>query len=381
MHIGVSAWRLQGQRFGIGRYIEYLLKNWNAMLAPDDRVTVFTHEPLDTRSLGLSEAFCNRVIQPALTNALWENVLLPRAAGNVDVLFGPSYTLPLFGRRPSVVTIHSVDEVADVHALWPSLIYAQKYRLSARRADMVITNSHSVTKRVCEVYGIPEHKVATIWLGADEAFRPIDDESRLRAARIRHIGRDRPYILFAGGLSRRRNVPMLIEAFSILKKRDGIPHALLLFGANRGRVPFREIAERHGVSDSVIQTDGRVHEHRELVDVYNAASLYVLPSSSEGFSLTLAEALSCGTPVITVNCAALGEVAHGYALTIDSPNLHDLTEAMATVLKDPAVARALTAKGLERAKELRWDRTARKTLDVLREVASHRIIATDSVLH
>ncbi len=370
MHIGVSAWRLHGQRFGIGRYIEYLLKQWTTMLAAGDRVTIFTRDPFDPGTLGLSSAFTNQVIRPALTNALWENLLLPRAARHLDVLFGPSYTLPLFYRGRSVVTIHSVDEAAGVHSLWHQMTYSQKYKFSARRADMVISNAQSTTDRIHSAYGIALSKIVTIWLGADDAFRPIEDEALLRATRMRWIGTDRPYILFAGGLSRRRNVPMLIEAFSILKKREGIAHALLLFGANRGGVPFREVAQRCGVSDSVFQTDGRVNEHRELAAVYNAASVYVLPSSSDGFSLTLAEALSCGTPAITVNCSALGEVAHGYALTIETANLEDLTNAIGSVLRDPDKARTLRTRGLERAKELKWDLTARKTLDVLRQVAS-----------
>jgi glycosyltransferase involved in cell wall biosynthesis len=370
MHIGVSAWRLNGQHLGIGRYIEYILKYWNTMLEPEDRVTLFTRETLDPQALGLSSAFTTRVLKPALTNALWENLLLPSAARHMDVLFGPSYTIPLRYRGPTVVSIHSVDEGAAAVSPWHRLTYSQKYKLSARRADMVIANAQSTSERLQSVYGIPEKKIAVIWLGADEAFRPIEDQALLRAARIRLIGADRPYILFVGGLSHRRNVPMLIEAFSILKKRDGIPHALLLFGANRGGVPFREVAERCGVGDSVFQTDGMVREHRELVEVYNAASVYVLPSESEGFSLTLAEALSCGTPVVTVNCAALGEVAHGYAMTIERPELTALTEAIRQVLTEPDTAQTLRAKGLERATQLRWDRTARQTLDVLRQVAS-----------
>lgn len=370
MHIGVSAWRLHGQRFGIGRYIEYILKHWNTMLGPEDRVTVFTRTPFDPGSLGLSGAFRTQVVRPALTNALWENLLLPSAARHVDVLFGPSYTVPLLSPIRSVVTIHSVDEAAGALPFSHRLTYSQKYKLSARAADMVISNARSTSERIHTVYGIPESKIATIWLGADDAFRPIDDEALLRATRIRLVGADRPYILFAGGLSRRRNVPLLIEAFSILKKQHDIPHALLLFGANRDGIPFREVAERCGVADSVIQTDGKVREHRELSEVYNAASIYVLPSTSDGFSLTLAEALSCGTPVVTVNCAALGEVAHGYGLTIDTPELETLTHAMLRVLTEPGLAQTLRARGLERVKELRWDRTARQTLDVLRRVAS-----------
>ncbi len=372
MHIGVSAWRLNGQRLGIGRYIEYLLQSWNTILGPGDRVTLFTREHLDPRTLGLSSAFTTRVLKPALTNALWENLLLPHAARDVDVLFGPSYTLPLWSRLPSVVVIHSVDEDAGAWSRWHRLTYSQKYRLSAKHADRVIANAQSTSDRIRDVYGIPAGKIETIWLGADEAFQPMHDPARLSAARIRLVGADRPYILFAGGLSNRRNVPMLIEAFSLLKKREGIPHALLLFGANRGGVPFRAVAERCGVADSVFQTDGVVREHRELVEVYNAASVYVMPSLSEGFSLTLAEALSCGTPVVTVNCAALGEVAHGYALTIERPELQALAGAIGRVLADPALAADLRARGVERAKALRWDRTARRTLAVLRQVAARQ---------
>lgn len=373
MHIGVSAWRLHGQRLGIGRYIEYILKHWSTMLASDERVTLFTREPLDLEALGLTRAFTTRILRPPMTNALWENLLLPRAARDVDVLFGPSYTLPLLYRGRSVVAIHSVDE-AERGALppWHLMTYTQKYKLSARRADMVIVNAQSTGERVHAVYGIPEEKIEVIWLGADEAFHPIDDAALLSATRRRLVGADRPYILFVGGLSHRRNVTMLIEAFGLLKKRDGFPHALLLFGTNRGQIPFREVAERCGVADSVFQTDGIVREHRELAAVYNAADVYVMPSASDGFSLTLAEALSCGTPVVTVNRAALGEVAHGYALTIEEPELGALAGAIRRVLTEPDTARALRAKGLERARELRWDRTARRTLDVLRRVAARR---------
>ena len=370
MHIGVSAWRLHGQRLGIGRYIEYLLKHWSGMLDADERVTLFTREPLDVGPLGLTPAFTVRVVGPAMTNALWENLLLPRAARDVDVLFGPSYTVPLIAGPPSVVSIHSVDEAGGALSLWHRLTYSQKYKLSARRADKVIVNARSTGERVSALYGIPKEKIEVIWLGADEAFRPIDDERLLSATRRRLVGADRPYILFAGGLSRRRNVPMLIEAFSVLRRNEGIPHALLLFGANRGNIPFREVAQRCGVADSVFQTDGIVAEHRELAEVYNAAAVYVLPSSSDGFSLTLAEALSCGTPVVTVNRAALGEVAHGYAMTIEEPEVGALTDALRRVITDAGTAQMLRTKGLERARDLRWDKTARRTLDVLRAVAA-----------
>lgn len=370
MHIGVSAWRLYGQRLGIGRYIEYLLKYWRAELEPSDRVSIFTHAPFEPASLGLTPAFASRRVRPKMTNALWENLLLPWVARDVDVLFGPSYTLPLTSAGASVVVLHSLDEAQEgVHSLWHQMTYSQKYRLSAKRADKVIVNAHSSKHRVQEHYGIPDDKIEVIWLGADAAFQPIDDENVLRETRVRYFGVDRPYVLFAGGMSKRRNVPMLLEAFSILRKRYDIPHGLLFVGPNRGKIPFAKLVQEHEIADRVVQTDGVFAHHHELVPIYNAADLYVLPSSSEGFSLTLAEAMSCGIPVVTVNVAALGEVAHGYGLTIEKPDVDALAGAMYKVLSEPETSRLLRAQSLERAQLLRWNVTAQRTLDVLRQVA------------
>lgn len=371
MRVGVSAWRLSGQRLGVARYIEYLLKYWSTMLEEEDRCTLYVHEPADTALLDLSSAYDARLVRPRLTNALWENLLLPFSARNLDVLFGPSYTLPLAYRGRSVVSIHSVDEVQPgAHSLWHQLTYTQKYRLSCRRADRVIVNAVSTKERVHEAYGVPEAKIDVIWLGADDGFQPVDNPDLLRATRIRLVGADRPYVLFAGGLSRRRNVPMLLEAFGILKREEKIPHALLLFGPNRSKLPLDDLTRRFGIENDVVQTDGRVAHHHELVPVYGAADLFVLPSSSEGFSLTLAEAMSCGVPVVTVNRAALGEVAYGYACTIEEPRVDALAGAMYSVLSDENRSRELRAKSLERAKSMRWRETARRTLDVLRRVAA-----------
>jgi glycosyltransferase involved in cell wall biosynthesis len=223
--------------------------------------------------------------------------------------------------------------------------------------------------RVHERYGVPLDRIDAIWLGADEVFRPLDAPDLLASTRRRYVGDDRPCILFVGGLSRRRNVPMLIQAFGLLKARHRIPHRLLLVGSNRAQLPLEELARQAGVEHDVVQTDGAFTHHRELVPIYNAADVFVLPSSSEGFSLTLAEAMSCGTPVVTVNRASLGEVAHGYGMTIDEPDVEALADALYRVLASETVKRDLRAKSLERAQSFRWADTARRTLDVLRRVA------------
>jgi len=369
VHIGVSAWRLAGQRLGIGRYIEYLLKHWATQLQPDERATLFVHEPLAEPLRALAPAIDSVLVRPRLTNALWENLLLPWHARGVDVLFGPSYTLPLTWRGPTVVSIHSVDEAEKgAHPRWHDLTYGTKYRLSARRADMVIVNSESTRIRVIEHYRIPADRVVAIWLGADEAFRPLDDPAEASATRRKYVGDDRPYVLFVGGLSRRRNVPVLMEAFGRLRRERDIPHALLLVGPNRAGLPLEALARQFGITGRFVQTDGRFARHADLAPIYRAADAFVLPSLSEGFSLTLAEAMSCGTPAITCNRATLGEMAHGHALTIDDPTVETVADALGRVLEGEDLRRTLRARELERAKAFDWAVTASRTLEVIRRV-------------
>lgn len=370
MRIGVSGWRLSGQALGVSRYTEYLLKNWQGMLGPADDLTLFVSAPLsDARTAAFGRATVKE-IRPRLTNALWENLLLPRHATGIDVMFGPSYTLPLTYSGRSVVAIHSADEAGKRVPDWRRVTFELKYKLSARKADRVIVNANTVKQGVVESYGIPASKVDVVWLAADGAFRPLDDPDLMRATRIKFLGADRPYIVFVGGLSARRNVPMLLRAFSILKSTDKIPHALLLVGPNRGNVPLEQLVSELRIGDSVVQTDGRFADHRELVAVYNAADVYVNPSSSDGFSLTLIEAMSCGTPVITINGSALGEVAHGHAVTLETPELDALTHALRQVLGNPDFRRSVGRRCLERSRDFSWDKTARQTLDVLRAVAN-----------
>ena len=160
MNIGVSAWRLCGQRLGIGRYIEHLLKQWNTMLQPEDRVSVFVNKPDHNLAETLSGQFAFETVRPKLTNALWENLLLPRHTNDTDVLFGPSYTLPLRYGGKSVVAIHSVDEAEPgAQPWWYHYTYSQKYRLSAKRASRVVTNAQSTKERICSHYGVADDKV------------------------------------------------------------------------------------------------------------------------------------------------------------------------------------------------------------------------------
>jgi len=369
---GFNALRLAGQRFGIGRYIEYVLKHMNPILQPDERVVVYVREPWDKESIGLSDAFEVRVLPSRLPGVWWENLVLSRHWRETDVLFCPSYTVPLTYRGKLVVATHSVNEILPgAHSFWYQLTYRQRNKLSARKADAVIVPMPSAKADVEKLYGIPPEKIDVVPEGVDDAFVPLEDEQALREARLRYLGSDSPYILFVGKFSHRRNIPALVTAFAEVKHRNGIPHKLLLFGKNVHNLPLKQMAADLGVADSVVELNVPLADHRDVIPVYSGADLFVHPTAYEGFSLTICEAMACGAPVITVGRGAVGEIVDGAALTVDEPTPELLADAMHRVLGDSELRASLRARALERSKLFRFSECARGTLEVLRRVAAH----------
>lgn len=369
MRLGIDGQRLHGQRLGIGRYIEYLVQCWGEQKRPDDQITLFLRGagPHDFPS---SNGVRLAPLAPALTGQLWQNLVLGRHLSTLDVLFCPSYTVPVTRRGRFVVATHSVEEAVPGSLPWHyHYTYAPLFRTSARRASCVIVPSALVRDQVREVYGVPDEQIVVVPQGADERFRPSTSPEADRRARVRFVGTDRPYLVFVGKLSARRCIPLLIEAFSLLVREDRIPHALLLLGPNHLNLPIREDAERLGVADRVVQDDGRFADHAELVSAYTAADAYVSASAYEGFSITMVEAMACGTPIVAMRRGAVPEVTGDAAVLVEDHTAEALADAMRRVLRDGELRATLRRRSLERAAQFRWSDIARRTLAVIRSVA------------
>ncbi len=376
MRIAFNAQRLASQRFGVGRYVEYMLRYWSTMLSPDDQLDVyFRHRPDTSELADLSIGGNVRPIVRAsrLSGLPWENIYLHAAARSADVLFCPAYSAPIGYRGRLVVATHSVNELhAASHSQWYRHTYGRLYRYAAQRADAVVVTSEGTRQQLSALYRVPLERISVVEQGADDAFVPISDPGILAATRQQLTGSDRPYILFVGKCSVRRNIPALIEAFAAVRRELRIPHALVLFGPNPHGLPLMEIAARAGVRDDVLQTDGRVDSHAALIPIYSAADVFVHPSEFEGWSMTTIEAMACGVPVIASDRGGLGELARGHAHMLDDPSPDTIAGALKRVLTDHLYRSELRALSLQRAQGLRWSVATRQTLDVVSRVARDR---------
>src|SRR5438132_5902666 len=139
MRIAFNGQRLAGQPFGVGRYLEYLLRYWSEQLAEGEEVSLFVRRPLGERLSELGPRIRTVLLESNLPGLPWETLRLGPAAAVYDVLFCPAYSAPLGYRGRLAVATHSVNESEPTAHSWLyRQSYARLYKYCARRAEAVI---------------------------------------------------------------------------------------------------------------------------------------------------------------------------------------------------------------------------------------------------
>lgn len=364
LHLGISALRLMGVQTGVARYLASLLNEWAEDSQPFDRITLFAPSPV-----AASSHFDQVIGGERWPRALWEQCWLPWQAlrADVDCLFCPSNTLPLGYPGPSVLTLHDMLlETLPEEFPWSGrLRFSLLHRLSARRATRLLTDSESCRWEINQIYNLPIERITTVPLASAACFSETEP---IPTDLVGRLGLDgRPFILFVGKFSPRRNLPALIAGFGQLVREHGLPHCLVLAGPNHRALPVAELAQQAGVVDRVVTTN--FISDQELAGLYQLAELFVYPSEMEGFGLPILEAMACGTPVVTLRRSVLVEVGGEAACYIDTATPATLAAAMWRVIGDPAYRLELEQRGRRRAATFSWRSTAQQTMTILSGVA------------
>jgi alpha-1,3-rhamnosyl/mannosyltransferase len=230
--------------------------------------------------------------------------------------------------------------------------------VSAAVADRIIAVSHATKDDVVKHLGVDPERVAVVPLAVDASFRPLpraDVDAALAPLGLAHGG----YLLFLGTREPRKNLGRLLDAV-IRAGADVGP--LVLAGADGwGTDELRpRIAE--------LARQGRVRPLGYVPEalrppLLSGARVFVYPSLYEGFGLPPLEAMASGTPVITSNVSALPETVGEAALLIDPLDVDALAGAIRRLWDDATLRGELRVRGLMRARDFSWERTARLTLD------------------
>lgn len=371
MHIGFD-FRMGGSiNSGIGRYSFELLK---AMLELGSlhRFSIFYNKKnVAVEDLEVFNKFDNVELIEANARhySLAEQTSFLQILNKVkcDLVHFPNFNVPVFYKRPFVVTIHDmVHHKISGHkkSRW---LHFQLYKYviseAAKNARRVITVSESSKSDIVEMLGVPSDKVMVIYEGVSTETQ---EEEVLKHVKKTFLLK-RPYFLFVGTLERKKNIPQLTKAFDVFLNRYNLDMDLVIAGKIDKHYPqIKEEALKIKHKDHLVFTD-YVFDH-ELAALYQGAYAFVSASLHEGFCLPAVEAMKYGLPVLVSNLPVFNEVCDNGALYFDPNDVDDIAHKMRLLASDNLFYKQCSIKAQARGSIYSWEKAAQETLGLYDEV-------------
>ena len=340
----------------------------NASIALNARFSVHRPTGMQRYGLELARRFGDQieVVRPVRAlrgpvGHLWEQVYLPSALHG-KLLWSPNNTGPLAVRR-QVCTMHDLIPLDQPEWFSPRFAAWYKWLLPrlAKQVRHIIAVSEFTKRRIVELLAVPQEKVTVIPNGVDERFSPKSEEEILRMRRSLGIT-CRAYLLYVGNLEPRKNLQRLLQAWAIAQRFVSPEIELVVAGAKGSSLVFEEWSL--GALPSRVQFTGYVTDD-QLPALYAGSLSLLYPSLYEGFGLPPLEAMACGTPVVTSANTSLPEVVGDAAILVDAEDTESIADAITRIASSDSLRRDLRRRGLDRAKEFTWERTADQTLRLL----------------
>lgn len=342
------------QRSGVGEYVHELVRALLRSAPPDETIVLFSSSWKDRLAAEVAPAaeLVDRRIPVRILNAVWHRLKWPPvemlARGPFDVVQS-AHPLPIPSRKAAqVVTVHDLDFLdhpgrtrAEIRRDYPALAPA-----AIRDADHVLVNSPHTARDVAHRLGVTTDRITVATPGAP-AWRRRENEP------------PGGYLLFFGTVEPRKNLGLLLDAYTTLvASAADVPRLLLAGGVPPeaspllARVGEPPLAGRVEVRGYVAPDDRQ--------QLYAGALALVVPSHTEGFGIPALEAMTIGVPVIAANRGALPELV-GDAGELFEPDAPLLVEALRHVVSDRDLRRRMRDAGWQRAREYSWDESARRT--------------------
>lgn len=352
--------------YGIGTYVTNLVSGFEKR--GDVELTLLVRHGHQQRARGLAPTA--RILEVAAGEyTVGEHVRLPLALWKeeLDLVHIPHYVVPLFLRKPVVVTVHDIIQLyyPPPHRQQAAVRYLRFFIGRAlRRARRVITVSRTSRNDLVRLFGADPGRIAVVPNGVDPALAERPPREELEALKERY-GLKPPLLLAVGNDKPHKNADMALRAFRWAVQHRKIPGQLVMVGGILPGAPLSARAQRMGLGDRV-RVLGRV-PWRELVGLYHLSSALVHVALYEGFGLPVLEAMCAGLPVVTSNLGAMRELGEGVALLVNPLSVYEVGEAMERVLVDDPLRRRMVEAGRRRAASMSWEATVEGTVAVYRE--------------
>jgi len=268
----------------------------------------------------------------------------------LDLFHAPGFRMPPLGAPRHLFTLHDLTMFShpQFHTLDNRVRTVVAVSDALARGAVLTAVSETTRREAVERLHLDPGEVSVVPPIISPVFRPsgpVDDaEDRLRS-----MGIEGQYVLFVGSLEPRKNLGRLLDAWESLPPALQTAHRLVaVVPASWRQESVRQRFDRLVAQGRAVLVENAGEE--DLAVLYRGGRALVFPSLAEGFGLPVAEAMACGTPVVTSNRSSLPEVAGEAALLVDPENPAAIASAMEAVLEDQDLRGRLVRAGLEQSK-------------------------------
>lgn len=367
MRIGIDYTAAVRQTAGIGRYTRLLIQTLARLDREGDYLLFSAGRQPEGAAWPENFALRQLPLSDRHMAIIWQRLRLPLPiewlTGRLDLFHSPDFVLPPVRRARTLLTVHDLSFMRYPECSSPPLLayLIEAVPRSVAAADRILADSECTRQDLIALLGVPAERIDVVYAGVEDRFRPQSAEA-VDAAKARY-GIERPYILGLGTLQPRKNFARLIEAYALVRQREGIPHTLVI-GGGEGWLSegIHETIDRLGLRE-VVRLIGFVDD-QDLPALYTGADLFAFPSLYEGFGIPVLEAMGCETPVVTSRASSLPEVAGEAALLVDPLDVEELADALTRGLGDLELRTKLVAAGKGQVSRFTWQAAAQSLLRV-----------------
>ncbi len=250
-----------------------------------------------------------------------------------------------------------------------------------RKAQTLLAISESSRQEAIAHLSWSAQGVVNISTACDDIFAPAEVPASMRQHWANQYRLQRPFLMYTGGIDRRKNIERLIRAYALLPQPMRSDHQLVIVCAIAppDRQRLQQEAEQAGLRDDDLIMTGYVPED-ELIALYNACKAFVFPSWHEGFGLPALEAMRCGKAVIASSTTSLPEVIGCPQALFDPYDEQDIRDRIQWVLGNDAARQQLQQHGLQQSRQFNWDHTARAAIEALEQCGRSPSTAASATL-
>ncbi|MEY2986397.1 MAG: hypothetical protein RJB24_626 [Candidatus Parcubacteria bacterium] len=286
-----------------------------------------------------------------IAHMIWEKYIFPREVKTqkADIVWSPHPTISYIPNIYHIMTIHDVIywKFPEYIPNWKVRLYVKLLEESITRVSQVITISKFSAKEIEAVFGIPFKDIPIIY----------NASPKLVAPNITPIVKGK-YIFYEGGLDIRKNIPKLIEAFSLVVTK--YKNVNLYIAGNYFKshliLDIPALIGQYNLQDRV-KLIGYISDE-DMIRYIKYAEALVYPSLYEGFGIPILEGFGLGTPVITSNIGAMKEIGAEAVVAINPNSAKSIAKGIENILNDDLLRQSIIYKGFDRLQDFDWDRSA-----------------------